>query len=88
MTGSYVGTASVARDLVEIIDRIDELRSGQSGNSTVGSLGSGYDLDSRNKPGAEVPHIRYIRFSYGTVIGNYFASMFPGRVDYMCLTVC
>ncbi|KAI1141184.1 alpha/beta-hydrolase [Hypoxylon sp. FL0543] len=65
---AYMSTASVARDMVEIVDKIDELR---NQNSTLKS--------------SKVPRIQYWGLSYGTVLGNYFASMFPGRVGRMVL---
>lgn len=82
---AYVGTASVARDMVEIIDRVDEERKVAAGNNTSSCLGTNYDLDSRYAPNAKVPRIQYLGFSYGTAIGNYFASLFPGRVHRMVL---
>ncbi|KAJ4150242.1 hypothetical protein LMH87_011000 [Akanthomyces muscarius] len=33
----------------------------------------------------DVPRLQYIGFSYGTVLGNYFASLFPERVSRMVL---
>ncbi|KAJ6784692.1 hypothetical protein PWT90_00435 [Aphanocladium album] len=82
---AYVGTASVARDMVEIIDRIEEQRRDGHGSTTVKPLGTNYDLDTRYDLRVAIPRLRYIGFSYGTVIGNYFASMFPGRVERMVL---
>ncbi|KAI0839612.1 alpha/beta-hydrolase [Hypoxylon sp. FL0890] len=64
---AYMSTASVARDMVEIVDKIDELRN-QNGTSNT-----------------QVPRIQYWGLSYGTVLGNFFASMFPGRVGRMIL---
>lgn len=61
---AYLSTASVARDMVEIVDKVDELRGGN---------------------GTETPRIQYWGLSYGTALGNYFASMFPGRVGRMIL---
>ncbi|KAK5991613.1 hypothetical protein PT974_09898 [Cladobotryum mycophilum] len=39
------------------------------------------DKDEKSDP----PRLQYIGFSYGTVLGNYFASMYPGRVQRMIL---
>ncbi|KAI3556670.1 hypothetical protein CABS01_00922 [Colletotrichum abscissum] len=62
----HMNTASVARDMVEIIDRIDDLRWKESG---------------RAKPkDAEAARLQYIGISYGTYLGNTFASMFPERI--------
>lgn len=55
-TGSLIGTAFLARDMLEIVD----------------SLG-------------EDGLLRYYGHSYGTVLGSYFAVMFPDRVERMVL---
>ncbi|KAM0287936.1 hypothetical protein ACHAQH_000001 [Verticillium albo-atrum] len=68
---NYMSTASVARDMLEIVDRVDELR--HNGSTAV------------NDAGREVPRLQYLGVSYGTVLGNTFASMFPGRVGRMVL---
>ncbi|KAI8308373.1 putative hydrolase [Colletotrichum sp. SAR11_240] len=65
----HMNTASVARDMVEIIDRIDDLRWKESGKA---------------KPkDAEAARLNYIGISYGTFLGNTFASMFPERIERM-----
>ncbi|KAK6956235.1 hypothetical protein Daesc_001508 [Daldinia eschscholtzii] len=81
----YMSTASVARDMVQIVDKLDELRS-SNGTSTSAKLrkrGGPRRTESRQEK--DLPRILYWGFSYGTVLGNYFASMFPGRVDRMIL---
>ncbi|KAG4217949.1 hypothetical protein PC116_g33571, partial [Phytophthora cactorum] len=81
----YMSTASVARDMVQIVDKLDELRS-SNGTSTSAKLrkrGGPRRTESRQEK--DLPRILYWGFSYGTVLGNYFASMFPGRVDRMLL---
>jgi pimeloyl-ACP methyl ester carboxylesterase len=76
---AYAGTASVARDMVEILDKIDELRTRETSKDSK----EWPELKKRNEAG--VPRLQYIGFSYGTVLGNYFASLFPGRVGRMIL---
>ncbi|KAM0465948.1 hypothetical protein ACHAPV_000897 [Trichoderma viride] len=61
----FVNTPSVARDMAEMVDKIDDLRT--------------FEED------AALPRLQYIGWSYGSVLGNYFASMFPGRVGRMVL---
>lgn len=67
----HMSTASVARDMLAIVDRVEELRYGGT---------NGTDSEDREKP-----RLQYIGLSYGTVLGNTFASMFPGRVGRMVL---
>lgn len=69
----YFGTPNVARDIVGMLDKIYELRRGKGEER----------LELRSL--REVPRLNYIGISYGTVIGNTFASMFPGRVGRMIL---
>lgn len=69
---SYMSTASVARDMLEIVDRVDELRQQTS-------------KAHQSKDSKELPRLQYLGFSYGTYLGNTFASMFPGRVGRMVL---
>jgi pimeloyl-ACP methyl ester carboxylesterase len=71
----FITTSSVARDMVEIVDKIDELRNPPSDDHVQLELRTEKDL----------PRLNYIGYSYGTVLGNYFASMFPGRVGHVAL---
>lgn len=99
---AFVGTPNVARDMVEMVDRIDELRKKEATLKRTGygapdtyDSDMGGELKKRSAPkrkSAElhdepgnVPRLQYIGFSYGTVLGNYFASMFPGRVGRLIL---
>lgn len=72
----FVNTPSVARDMVEMVDKIDELRTREKIHNNENNAGSEDATDAR---------IQYIGWSYGSVLGNYFASMFPGRVGRMVL---
>uniref|UniRef100_A0A8H7K2G1 Peptidase S33 tripeptidyl aminopeptidase-like C-terminal domain-containing protein n=1 Tax=Bionectria ochroleuca TaxID=29856 RepID=A0A8H7K2G1_BIOOC len=77
---SFVNTPSVARDMVEIIDRIDQLHNPTTKNTTQADLASTAVDEAVINGDGKVPRLQYIGFSYGTALGNYFASMFPGRV--------
>ncbi|GAB1315308.1 Tripeptidyl aminopeptidase [Madurella fahalii] len=61
---AHMSTASVARDMLEIVERVEE---------------------RRNSNRSEGPRLLYWGFSYGTVLGQVFASLFPDRVGRMVL---
>ncbi|KHN99715.1 Peptidase S33 tripeptidyl aminopeptidase-lik [Metarhizium album ARSEF 1941] len=73
----YLGTPSVARDMVAMVDSIDHLR------RTEAARQGRTELRKRDKE--DVPRLQYIGFSYGTILGNYFASLFPGRIGRLVL---
>lgn len=80
---AYVSTASVARDIIEITDRADELRRAEqimSQDTNQRPLRDGRE-ESHHKPA----RVLYWGFSYGTVLGNTLASMFPGRMGRVVL---
>jgi pimeloyl-ACP methyl ester carboxylesterase len=88
---SYVGTSNVARDMVAMVDKIDEgwrkslgesaqMKDGEEKQSRL-ELRSTIE-DNRNH---DVPRLQYIGFSYGTILGNYFASLFPERIGRIIL---
>lgn len=80
---NFMSTSSVARDMVEIVDKIDELRNPSEDDSAK------EDQQLELRAEKDVPRLNYLGFSYGTVLGNYFASMFPGRVGHVALeAVC
>ncbi|KAJ0119708.1 hypothetical protein J7T55_013911 [Diaporthe amygdali] len=80
---AYVSTASVARDIIEITDRTEELRRAERIAP----------LDTKQHPisaGTEHSHdkparVLYWGFSYGTILGNTLTSMFPGRMGRVVL---
>lgn len=83
---AYVSTASVARDIIEITDRTDELRRAErivrqdQDQHSLGAISAGREA-STEKP----VRVLYWGFSYGTVLGNTLASMFPGRMGRVVL---
>ncbi|KAJ2974251.1 hypothetical protein NQ176_g6155 [Zarea fungicola] len=84
---NFMSTTSVARDMARIVDEIHVLRNAHDDDAdhedTMVELRS-----EKKKEAAPAPapaRINYWGWSYGTDLGNYFASMFPGRVDRMIL---
>ncbi|KAJ0332344.1 hypothetical protein COL5a_002054 [Colletotrichum fioriniae] len=69
----FATTASVCRDMVEMVDKIDELRKEKAAASQPEQ-----SLELRKVK--DVPRIQYWGFSYGSILGNTFASMYPGHV--------
>lgn len=65
----YVGTTSVARDVLRVVDELERLRAREGDMTTP----------------EERPRLQYFGTSYGTMLGNTFLSMFPGRVKRMVL---
>ncbi|KAG5919884.1 hypothetical protein E4U42_006397 [Claviceps africana] len=73
---AYAGTASVARDMVEIADQIEKLRQKAARRSSTAH---------NHRTGHDVARVQYIGFSYGTVLGHYLVSLFPERVGRIVL---
>lgn len=69
--GQHMNTASAARDLLQLVDKIDEHDREQYPDIT--------------REQTELPKIQYLGASYGTYLGTVFISMFPGRVGRMLL---
>ncbi|KAK4247476.1 Tripeptidyl aminopeptidase [Corynascus novoguineensis] len=70
---AHMSTASVARDMLEIVERVDELR--QTTQKRANS----------DKADRTDPLLQFYGISYGTMLGNTFASMFPDRIGRMVL---
>ena len=91
----YVTTASVVRDMIEIVERHGEWRAEaakkvlkhnkhkSSRRSGTAALCKEVLTRTAWKKGEE--KLQYWGFSYGTIIGQTFASMFPDRVGRMVL---
>ena len=74
----FISTASVARDMLEIAERFGEWREAEAKK-----------IQQQSRGFVDIEHLRYIPaqekvqywgFSYGSFLGNTFASMFPDRV--------
>ncbi|KAJ6785729.1 hypothetical protein PWT90_07103 [Aphanocladium album] len=82
----YMSTPSVARDMVQIIDKIDEhLKAEGVDADKEGNEDEILELRKRGHHKHDVPRLQYVGYSYGTVLGNYFASLFPERVGRLIL---
>jgi pimeloyl-ACP methyl ester carboxylesterase len=85
---SYVSTPLVARDMIAIIDKVDEHRLGNSPPPGTPSDSEEIGTDGRNQhiihgngvDGHPMPLINYWGFSYGTYLGNTLVSLFPERI--------
>ncbi|RMD40430.1 hypothetical protein DV735_g4689, partial [Chaetothyriales sp. CBS 134920] len=87
----YVSTLQVAYDLVRLTEVIDE----ELENATARARAQGQgptDLHAATPPpdqtvlvNARVPLLNYWGYSYGTFLGNTFASMFPNRIGRIIL---
>ncbi|ETN40288.1 uncharacterized protein HMPREF1541_04564 [Cyphellophora europaea CBS 101466] len=76
----YVTTALVAHDMVRIIDAVAEERA-ESLQETSNREVKQQTLSNFR----EEPLLNYWGFSYGTYLGNTFASLFPSRIGRMIL---
>ncbi|KAG6123816.1 hypothetical protein E4U38_001034, partial [Claviceps purpurea] len=79
---SYMGTPSVARDMIEMVDKMAELRKKQSNRDDGDER---LKLKKRGRREGNVVKLQYLGFSCGTVLGNYVASLFPERVGRVVL---
>ncbi|KAK1998048.1 hypothetical protein LX36DRAFT_577101 [Colletotrichum falcatum] len=79
----YASTASVVRDMVEMLDKIQELRHEQAAARLTEEGKEQKPLELRSAE--ELSRLQYWGFSYGSFLGNTFASMYPGRVGRIML---
>ncbi|TQW01113.1 proteinase [Cordyceps javanica] len=86
----YVGTTSVARDMLALVEKIAEynkkhFKKNQTEEESVVKGDAQLELRSDRNNEENLPRLQYLGFSYGTVLGNYFASMFPERIGRLLL---
>ncbi|OAA82155.1 Alpha/beta hydrolase fold-1 [Akanthomyces lecanii RCEF 1005] len=79
----FVGTESVARDMLAILDKIEEER--PRGKAVEQQEESRLELRGESAKEKGVARLQYIGISYGTFLGSVFVSLFPGRVGRMVL---
>ncbi len=80
---AYMGTAPTARDMLEIVDRLEDHRP----KSIANFPSAPSTQDSLTGQGAEhsASQLQYWGLSYGSFLGNTFASLYPDRVKRMVL---
>ncbi|KAG8416186.1 Dephospho-CoA kinase [Metarhizium acridum] len=76
----YMATASVAREMVRIIDEIESLH-----QKTLAQKLQREAQKPVTSSSANMARLQYYGTSYGSFLGNLFMSMFPGRVKRMVL---
>ncbi|KAK1595612.1 TAP-like protein-domain-containing protein [Colletotrichum navitas] len=79
----YASTASVVRDMVEMLDKIQELRDEEVAAKFSEEERAQRPMELRGAK--QLPRLQYWGFSYGSLLGNTFASMYPGRVQRIIL---
>lgn len=85
---SYVSTRLVARDMIAIVDKVDEQRHGSSPAFKKVATREGAGTDGTHQhiihrdvvDRHQVPLVNYWGFSYGTILGNTLVSLFPERI--------
>jgi pimeloyl-ACP methyl ester carboxylesterase len=79
----YMSTASVARDMLEIVEKHHALVANQVAHLAAQKAGKRGCHSTTYVPGEA--KLQYWGFSYGTYLGSTFASMFPNRVGRLVL---
>ncbi|KAI1626930.1 TAP-like protein-domain-containing protein [Exophiala viscosa] len=79
----YVSTALVAHDMLEIIDQVDAHLQRELFQRKKSSQDHQKPISAT--PEKNTPLLNYWGLSYGTLLGNTFASMFPERIGRMVL---
>lgn len=86
---NYISTTSVARDMLAMVDKHDEWLTKEKGrlSRAWSRIYATQPLNSETETDQEPrkPLLNYWGFSYGTLLGNVFASMFPDRTGHLVL---
>ena len=86
--GQYVGTASVARDMVEMVERYGEWRANEAKELLQGAPLDDAAVEAilqRTAWQKGYEKIQYWGFSYGTILGQTFATLYPERIGRFAL---
>ncbi|KAH7033236.1 TAP-like protein-domain-containing protein [Microdochium trichocladiopsis] len=83
----YANTPNVARDMLSIIHAWDEWRSGSQTDDEIAQNENhaSHDGGDNQDPSSTKGKLVYWGFSYGTLLGATFASMFPDKVGRVML---
>lgn len=81
----YLTTPSVVQDMVTILDQIHALRNSQTNVLSIKPDVDRNRVELKKRKVDDTARILYWGFSYGSVLGNTFASMYPGRVGRVIL---
>lgn len=81
---AYMSTASVARDMLAIVEQEEKIYRKYYQSSAIGTSAQRPLTDEKPATTA-LPMLQYWGFSYGTYLGATFASMYPDRVKRMVL---
>ncbi|TQV96849.1 Peptidase S33, tripeptidyl-peptidase [Cordyceps javanica] len=81
----HIGTPNVARDMVAMLDKIEEERQRHGHRKVTDEEESRLELRADPARGDDITRLQYIGISYGTFLGSVFASLFPGRVGRLVL---
>lgn len=80
----FTSTASTARDMLALVEKLDEYNKKELASARPGGQ-SQEVLAEVGSANSALPQLQYYGVSYGTALGNTFASMFPDRVGRMIL---
>lgn len=78
----HVTTAAVCRNMVEMVDRVDELWKKEVASLKRRRVKDKHEVRTE---GNQVPRLQYLGLSYSTLLRNTFASIFPERIRRMVL---